>query len=136
MRNLVFKTFLLLAFVMVSFLGKAQPCELTIDNFSSCAVNVTVLNSTLTAIVAFGTPAVAGLGGQYLWTPCGNPGDIPAFFQVDYGTCGSIIVDLTGTLFGPFTPGLCCPCGSITMSGISGASSCGVTSLIYHLDIQ
>ena len=136
MKNLIFKPLLLFMFCVVYEQSNAQSCELTIDNFSSCAVKVTVLNSSLTAIGAFGTPIVPGLGGQYVWTPCGNPGDVPAFFKVDYGTCGSIIVDLTGALFGPFTPRLCCPCSSITMSGISGTSSCGVSSFIYHLDIN
>jgi hypothetical protein len=64
MKNLVFKTFLLLAFVMVSFIGKAQNyLNFTITNNSTACtpVNVDIITTmgTYTYLnVAFGTPVI------------------------------------------------------------------------------
>lgn len=136
MKNILLKTAILIFLIVNGFEVKSQTCDLTIDNFSNCTVTITVLNSTMTPIIAFGTPTVNSNGGQYVWPSCTNPGDVPAYFQVDYGTCNSIIVDLSTNNFGPFSPGLCCPCGGITMSASALQNACGGTFWVYHLDIH
>lgn len=127
------KKILLTILVLFVFnVTKAFDFNVKLDNFSACSVTVDVLDANLNVLVS--SLSLPANGNNYP-SGCFTTSTMPAFFRVNFGTCTSILVDLSGSLFGPFSPALCCPCSSIKMSGTSGSSgSCANGE--FHLDIH
>lgn len=132
MKNFILKTTLFILFAFTSLIAKSQTYQIQAINFSNCTVSITALDGSMNPITGFINVSIAGLGGT-INTGCISLGAV-SYFQVDYGTCNSIIITVGGGVVGPFTPTFCCPCGSIAMSAFSVIPS-GCTAT-YNIDIH
>lgn len=127
------KTLITLILILSGLSLKSQTFDVIIDNFSNCTVTVTALDGSLNPITGCINQSVAGLGGQFNSTCVLNTA--VSFFQVDFGTCNSLIITVGGASVGPFTPLLCCPCSNITMSAFS-VTPANCNGGTFHVDIH
>lgn len=143
MKQLI-KTIIFILFLIYGKETKGQNVDLSMTNATNYNLVITVLDATSTPLT--GMSNIALNANTTLTWYCSTFNAYPAYFQVDYGTCNSIIVDLTGTIFGPFTPLVppCYPGGAVSMSGsispwrtpLPSQFGCMLNGYQIHLNIQ
>jgi len=132
MKNLIFKTFLLLAFVMVSFIGKAQNYfNLVLNNSTSCSYTVYVYGGSPSTLLFTGTVGAV----DSVTYNCSN--GIPLNITIEDNTlCTFGIAPKQIPQVSCSTCSGCCMITSLFDSDISGPSGpppggCGTLGFLY-----